>query len=202
MEVWFRSFSPVKICRFHGHLPECRSYSGVSLCFTISGLYQDILRYKDDNSVSGSLLTDQHIQQKCNQVFFHPSLGRAKVKRFFFLRGSCDENRVAVLIEAKAYFVARNYALSLRNWMQCHPISQWAAVPRQPRRNLAKFVRKQVGHVNVRLETIKMDEKSFCYVVLFQSFLMLGDVQFDNAHMFQNGWRQPPAIFATQRLWL
>ena len=42
MEVWFRSFSPVKICRFHGHLPECRSYSGVSLCFTISGLYQDI----------------------------------------------------------------------------------------------------------------------------------------------------------------
>ena len=98
MEVWFRSFSPVKICRFHGHLPECRSYSGVSLCFTISGLYQDILRYKDDNSLSGSLLTDQHIQQKCNQVFFHPSLGRAKVKRFFFLRGSCDENRVAVLI--------------------------------------------------------------------------------------------------------
>ena len=84
MEVWFRSFSPVKICRFHGHLPECRSYSGVSLCFTISGLYQDILRYKDDNSLSGSLLTDQHIQQKCNQVFFHPSLGRAKVKRFFF----------------------------------------------------------------------------------------------------------------------
>ena len=116
MEVWFRSFSPVKICRFHGHLPECRSYSGVSLCFTISGLYQDILRYKDDNSLSGSLLTDQHIQQKCNQVFFHPSLGRAKVKRFF-LRGSCDENRVAVLVEAKAYFVARNYALSLRNWM-------------------------------------------------------------------------------------
>ena len=84
MEVWFRSFSPVKICRFHGHLPECRSYSGVSLCFTISGLYQDILRYKDDDSLSGSLLTDQHIQQKCNQAFFHPSLGRAKVKRFFF----------------------------------------------------------------------------------------------------------------------
>ena len=74
------------------------------------------------------------------------------------------------------------------------------AVPRQPRRNLAKFVRKEVGHV--RFETIKMEEKSFCYVVLFQSFLMLGDVQFDNAHMFQNGWRQPPAIFATQRLWL
>ena len=63
MEVWFRSFSPVKICRFHGHLPECRFYSGVSLCFTISGLYQDILRYQDDNSLSGSLLTDQHIQQ-------------------------------------------------------------------------------------------------------------------------------------------
>ena len=69
MEVWFRSFSPVKICRFHGHLPECRSYSGVSLCFTISGLYQDILRCKDDNSLSGSLLTDQHIQQKCNRFF-------------------------------------------------------------------------------------------------------------------------------------
>ena len=84
MEVWFRSFSPVKICRFHGHLPECRSYSGVSLCFTISGLYQDILRYKDDDSLSGSLLTDQHIQQKCNQVVFHPSLGRAKVKCVFF----------------------------------------------------------------------------------------------------------------------
>ena len=67
--------------------------------------------------------------------------------------------------------MARNYALSFRNWM---------AVPRQPRRNLAKFVRKEVGHV--RLETIKMEE-SFCYVVLFQSFLMLGDVQFDNAYV-------------------
>ena len=49
-----------------------------------------------NNSLSGFLLTDQHLQQKCNQFFFH-SLGSTKVRRFLFCVAHVTKNSAAVV---------------------------------------------------------------------------------------------------------